>query len=88
MIIGSEFSDLYRNFLKEIVKYSRDDTSHKIPVTLINSDLDLDRTEVKNLLEYLQELGYIHIETIGGPFLYGHVTITEEGLQKYQELSD
>ena len=40
-----------------------------------------------DVLEYLQELGYISIETIGGPLLYGHITITKTGLEKYRELS-
>ncbi len=88
MIIGSEFSKKYHQFLKEIGDLSDNDTSQRIPVQDINTNLSLDRTEIKNVLEYLQELGYISIETIGGPLLYGHITITESGLQKYQELSD
>jgi len=88
MIIGSEFSKKYHQFLKEIGDLSDNDTSQRIPVQDINANLSLDRTEIKNVLEYLQELGYISIETIGGPLLYGHITITESGLQKYQELSD
>lgn len=88
MIIGSEFSKKYHGFLKEIGDLSKNDTTHKISVQDINSDLDLDRTEIKNVLEYLQELGYVNIETIGGPLLYGHITITEEGLEKYRELKN
>lgn len=88
MIIGSEFSKKYHHFLKAIGKLAQNDTSQRIPVQDINANLNLDRTEIKNVLEYLQELGYINIETIGGPLLYGHITITEAGLQKYQELSD
>ncbi len=88
MIIGSEFSKKYHKFLEEIGELSQHDTTRKISVQDINSSLNLDRTEFKNVLEYLRELGYINIETIGGPLLYGHITITEEGLDKYQELSD
>lgn len=86
MIIGSEFSKKYHQFLKEIGSLSNNETSQRIQVQDINASLDLDRTEIKNVLEYLQELGYISIETIGGPLLYGHITITELGLEKYQEL--
>lgn len=88
MIIGSEFSKKYHQFLKVIGELSENDTSHQIPVRDINSSLSLDRTEIKNVLEYLQELGYINIETIGGPLLYGHITITETGLEKYKRLSN
>ena len=87
MIIGSEFSKKYHQFLKEIGELSDNDTSQQIPVQDINANLSLDRTEIKNVLEYLQELGYINIETIGGPLLYGHITITESGLEKYKKLS-
>ena len=88
MIIGSEFSKKYHQFLKEIGELSDNDTSQQIPVQDINSNLSLDRTEIKNVLEYLQELGYIKIETIGGPLLYGHITITESGLEKYKKISE
>lgn len=87
MIIGSKFSKKYHQFLQNIGDLSEGDTSFKISVRKINNNLRLDRTEIKNVLEYLQELGFINIETIGGPFLYGHVTITDAGLQKYNKLS-
>jgi len=87
MIIGSEFSKKYQQFLKEVGTRSNNDTSERISVKEINAALNLDRTEIKNVLEYLQELGYINIETIGGPLLYGHITITESGLEKYKELT-
>ncbi len=86
MIIGSEFSEKYHQFLKEIVSLSKKDPNYSIPVRDINENLNLDRTEIKNVLEYLQELGYITIETIGGAFLYGHIKITESGLKKYREI--
>jgi Mn-dependent DtxR family transcriptional regulator len=88
MIIGSEFNKKYHKFLREIGDLSQNDATHKISVQDMNSSLNSDRTEIKNVLEYLQELGYINIETIGGPLLYGHITITEQGLDKFQELKD
>lgn len=88
MIIGNEFSKKYHRFLKEIGCLSQNDTSRRIQVQKINDHLNFDRTEIKNVLEYLQELNYIKIETIGGPLLYGHITITEKGLKKYKELNE
>ncbi|WP_073066514.1 hypothetical protein [Fodinibius roseus] len=87
MMIGSKFSKKYHHFLQKIGDLSGGDTSHKISVRKLNDNIRLDRTEIKNVLEYLQELGFITIETIGGPFLYGHITITKAGLRKYNELS-
>lgn len=86
MIIGGDFSKKNRKLLKEIGSLSNDDTDHKIPVQEINKEIKLDRTEIKNLLEYFEELGYITIATIGGPLLYGHIKITDEGLQTYHQI--
>jgi len=88
MIIGSEFSKKYHQFLKRIGDISNNDMSQKISVQKINNEFDLDRTEIKNVLEYFQDLGYINIETIGGPLLYGHITITKSGLEKYRKLTE
>lgn len=88
MIIGSEFSKKYHRFLKEIGRLSKNNSSHKIAVQEINENLGLDRTEITNVLEYLEELDYIKIQTIGGPLLYGHITITELGLEKYHQLKE
>lgn len=85
MIIGSGFSPKNRRFLEVIARLSGRDTDKKIPVKQINETLELDRTEIKNMLAYLEELGYLEIKTIGGPWLYGHVSITPKGLQKASE---
>lgn len=85
MIIGSGFSEKNQRFLEEVARLSDRDTQKKISVKKINKAMELDRTEIKNILEYLEELGYLKIKTIGGPWLYGHVTITTEGLKKASE---
>ncbi|WP_138429380.1 hypothetical protein [Fodinibius saliphilus] len=87
MIIGSEFSKKYQELLKEVGTHANNDTSHSIAVKDINANLNLDRTEIKNVLEYLEGLGYIETKTIGGPLLYGHITITASGLSKCEELT-
>lgn len=88
MIIGSEFSKKNQEYLKEICRLSQGDTGYKIPVQDINEKLELDRTELKNILEYLQELEFIEIATIGGPLLYGHITVTQKGLDKCAQISN
>lgn len=87
MIIGSEFSKKNQHYLQEVCRLSNGNTEYKIPVKDINDKLGLDRTELKNILEYLQDLGYIEIVTIGGPLLYGHISATEKGLNKCKELN-
>ncbi|MDZ7774064.1 MAG: hypothetical protein U5K31_15175 [Balneolaceae bacterium] len=86
MIIGSDFSRKNGEFLKAVAGLSRGDTAYKIPVREINEKVGMDRTEIRNRLEYLESLGYLNLETIGGPLLYGHVTITEKGLEKAAEI--
>ncbi len=82
MIIRSEFSRKNQQYLREIGELSEGDTDYQISVKDLNDRLELGRTELKNILEYFQELGYIEIATIGGPLLYGHITITSDGLKK------
>ncbi len=86
MIIGSKFSRKYHQLLIKIGEFSKGEINKEISVENLNLNLNMDRTEIKNALEYLEELGYIRIKTIGGPLLYGHVTITETGLKKYHSL--
>lgn len=87
MIIGSEFSRKNQQYLQAIGDLSEGNTGYKIPVQALNDRLELGRTELKNILEYFQELGYIEIATIGGPLLYGHITITSDGLKKCEEIA-
>lgn len=88
MIIGSDFSNKSKLVLRQIGHIAGGDVDKKISVQQVNKDINLDRTEIKNFLEYLQELGYIEILTIGGPLLYGHIKITDEGLKKYAEIRE
>ncbi|MDZ7694501.1 MAG: hypothetical protein U5K69_25825 [Balneolaceae bacterium] len=88
MIIGSDFSDKSKKVLLQIGKLSEGDADKKLSVQKVNEEIKLDRTEIKNFLEYLKELGYIKIITIGGPLLYGHIKITEQGLEKIAEIKD
>lgn len=87
MIIGSEFSKKNQEHLREICRLSNGDIDNKLSVHDINEKLGLDRTQLKNVLEYLQELGYIEIVTIGGPLLYGHIKVTQKGLDKCRDLN-
>lgn len=87
MMIGNTLSKKYYRLLGKIVDLSNGNTSQMISVRDVNCNLRLDRMELKNVIEYFQDLGYINIETIGGPFLYGHITITGQGLEKFDQLA-
>ncbi|HBQ59253.1 MAG TPA: hypothetical protein DD671_06415 [Balneolaceae bacterium] len=82
MLIGEEFNNRAKQLLIKLADLSDHDPKKKIAVEDLVKELGLDRTELKNLLGYLEEKDLIRIATIGGPFLYGHLHITEKGLYK------
>ena len=82
MLIGGDFNKKGKHLLKELANQSDHQIDVQITVNELNEILGFDRNEVKNLLEYLENKECVKIETIGGPFLYGHVSITKKGLAK------
>lgn len=82
MLIGGNFNKKSRLFLKELATVSGGEVGVKVSVAELVSDLELDKTELKSIIEYLEALECISVETIGGTHLYGHVSITRKGLEK------
>lgn len=82
MLIGGDFSKKGKKLLIELNRLSKGEIHNQIPVQLLNKTLNLDRNEIKNLLEYLENKGCVKLTTIGGPFLYGHIQITPKGIAK------
>jgi len=77
MLIGGDFNSKAKQLLALLADLSDHDPSTKVEVKDLVEELELDRTELKNLLGYLENKKLIEIATIGGPFLYGHIQITE-----------
>lgn len=88
MIIGSGFPEKYKKILACICRLAKGKSSPTISVKELNREFDLDRTEMKNVLEYLENLGFIRLNTIGGPLLYGHISATKKGMEKCSEMHD
>lgn len=86
MLIGGDFNNRAKQLLIKLAELADNNPDKKISVEELVTDLDLDRTELKNLLEYLENKELIKIATIGGPFLYGHLHITEHGIHKSAKL--
>ena len=82
MLIGGDFNKKGKDLLKELNHLSKGDTDTQVAVQVLNDVLEFDRNEIKNLLEYLENKECVKIATIGGPFLYGHVNITQKGIIK------
>lgn len=82
MLIGGDFNDRAKQLLAILSDMCDNDTEVKVPVEELVKELHSDRSELKNLLQYLEGRELISIASIGGPFLYGHIQITDKGIHK------
>jgi hypothetical protein len=82
MLIGGDFSSKAKTILITLSELSNQNPEQNIEVSSLVDTLQVDKTELKHLLQYLEEKGLISIATIGGPYLYGHIRITEAGIIK------
>lgn len=82
MLIGGDFNKKGKELLKKLFELSEGDTEVQISVEALNAAFKHERKEIRNLLEYLESTACVKINTIGGPFLYGHISITEKGIYK------
>lgn len=86
MLVGKEFSKKCERLLIESEKIFRENEKAHVSVEELNKILNLDRVEIKNLFQYLSELNYIIIESIGGSYLYGSISLSEKGLSKIESI--
>lgn len=86
MLIGGDFNKRAKELLIALSELSDQNPNAKVAVEKLAEHFELDRAELKSMLEYLESKKLIYIATIGGPFLYGHLKITEEGILKAKEL--
>jgi len=85
MLIGSDFNHKAKLFLIELAQLAGHEAGKNVEVKAVNKNLGFDRKEIKNILEYLENLKLVEVGTIGGPLLYGHISLTEKGLYKSQK---
>ncbi|MEX0649184.1 MAG: hypothetical protein WEA56_15800 [Balneolaceae bacterium] len=85
MLIGGNFNNKCKKLLVETGLLSGMEPGKNISVQDLNKNLEFDRTELRGYLEHLSDQGYISLTTIGGPFLYGHISLTKRGLYKLEE---
>lgn len=86
MLIGGDFNSKAKQILALMGQMSGNDPEVQVSVEDLANEIVLDRTELKNLFEYLENKALIEIASIGGPFLYGHIKITQKGIQKIATL--
>lgn len=82
MIIGDDFNSKAKQLLQSVYEKSEGEEGKRVKVELLSNEMELDKTEVKNLIEYLESKDCLKIETMGGPYLYGDVSITKKGIVK------
>ena len=86
MIIGNNFNKKCDQILLEAAKHSNFKPGVKVSVKILNDHFEFDRTEIKNILEFMQNRDLIELETIGGPLLYGHISLTSKGIERVEKL--
>ena len=58
----------------------------RVIVDRINKKVGLTKSELRQSLEILSEKGLLSLETIGGPWLYGHIKLTKKGIEHAQKI--
>lgn len=86
MLIGSDFNRRCEKILIAAGRASGFKAEKKIPVKALAETLKMDRVEIRNLFQYMIDLQFIKVESIGGPALYGHISLTKKGLLKVKSL--
>ncbi|MBR9916786.1 hypothetical protein GYB29_03645 [bacterium] len=74
-----------KSILKRMYIYSDGEEGVRVSVKEISEELGIDKTEARNLFEYLESKKCLKIETLGGEYLYGHVSLTKKGLARSQK---
>ena len=88
MLIGSDFNKKCEKILKAVAGEIDYREGEKVPVEMLARDLKMDRVEIRTLFQYMVDLDLIKVESIGGPTLYGHISLTQKGVLKAKKLSD
>lgn len=85
MIIDSSAKFQVNELLMKLAQLADNRTDELVSMESIKESSSLDIEEIKEFVSYLSEAGYISVETIGGPYLYGHIAITEKGLDRIKK---
>jgi Mn-dependent DtxR family transcriptional regulator len=85
MIIGKDFNKKCEQLLIAASLLSNMESDKSVSVEQINESLHFDRNEMRSYLEYLADNNFVELKSIGGPMLYGHISLTGKGLKKAAE---
>lgn len=82
MELGSTIGLKSKSVLVVAGKLAKFNTGVNISVEKLNHICNLDRVEIRTIFKHMSDLGLINVETIGGEYLYGHISLTKKGLSK------
>lgn len=85
MIIDSSAKFQVNELLTTLAQLADNRTDELVSMESIKESSSLDIENIKEFVSYLSETGYVSVETIGGPYLYGHIAITEKGLDRLKK---
>ena len=85
MIIDSTAKNQVNELLTTVARLADNKTDQLVAMEAVKEASSMDVEDIKEFISYLSEAGYISIETIGGPYLYGHLAITEKGLDRLKK---
>ena len=86
MLIGKGFNKKCEQILMKAAEISDYESGHNISVEELNENLGYGRKEIKYYFEYMNDQKLIDLTTIGGPYLYGHISLTQKGIAKIKSL--
>jgi response regulator of citrate/malate metabolism len=86
MLIGKGFNKKCEQILSEAAEISNYESGYTISVEELNKNLGFGRKEIRYYFEYMSDQKLIELTTIGGPFLYGHITLTDKGVAKIKAI--
>lgn len=86
MLIGSDFNRRCETILLAAGDECGLKSGEKISVVDLADKLGLDRVELRHLFQYMVDLKLIRVESIGGPALYGHISLTKKGVLKIKSI--
>ncbi len=86
MIIGNDFNKKCEQLLIAASSLSKEKSGETVSVEQVNKSLNYERNEMRGYLEYLADNKLIELKSIGGPLLYGHISLTDKGLKKAVEV--
>lgn len=86
MLIGKGFNKKCEEILSKAAEISDYEAGYSISVEELNKNLGFGRKEIRYYFEYMSDQKLIELTTIGGPFLYGHIALTDKGIAKIKAL--